>query len=266
MHFKFLSYILICVILLFGCKEKKSYPDVEIIAHAVSGLYNPSAFFSENSVEAVEYALEFESLNGIEIDVQYSADGTLWMFHDESLEENTNGSGKVCMTEDSELNEISYSAVDKSKLARLSDVNWNQYNFNKNIYLDFKNFNLRCFDTILSSKILHDIESINFSNNYEVFINLDDTLYLNEIATTDYKIILDAYSFDDASNKLSLVCDGVFIRNSELTEEEVNVLMNFDKKLILFDVFSLTSLKKALKKHPSALMVEDFKTAIIEKN
>lgn len=106
------------------CKKKESYEHLKISVHAASGLYNPRSMFIDNTVEAVEYALEFEDLNGIEIDIQYSKDSTLWMFHDDLLQNRTKGKGAICERVDHYLDEIEYKVISSVRLSKFSDVDW----------------------------------------------------------------------------------------------------------------------------------------------
>lgn len=65
MNFRVFQFILI-VIIFFSCKQKDSFNDVDIVVHAVSGLYNPQSFYVDNTKEAMHYALKFEELDGID--------------------------------------------------------------------------------------------------------------------------------------------------------------------------------------------------------
>ncbi len=53
-----------------------------------------SGFYPENTMLAFEKALEAKS-DGIELDVQLTADGEVVIFHDETLERTTDGTGRV---------------------------------------------------------------------------------------------------------------------------------------------------------------------------
>jgi glycerophosphoryl diester phosphodiesterase len=60
-----------------------------LIAHRGASFYEP-----ENTLRAVKRALEF-GVDGIEIDVRSSMEGSLIVIHDETVDRTTNGTGKV---------------------------------------------------------------------------------------------------------------------------------------------------------------------------
>lgn len=73
---------------------------VAIIGHAGDTTYWP-----ENTIPALEAAAR-STLDGMEFDVNRSADGTWWLFHDDALDANTTGSGRIQDTPDATLREL----------------------------------------------------------------------------------------------------------------------------------------------------------------
>lgn len=71
-----------------------------LIAHR--GDANPADGFPENTLEAFKLALA-KGADGIELDVQASAEGTLWLLHDETVDRTTNGTGRINELRDSEI-------------------------------------------------------------------------------------------------------------------------------------------------------------------
>jgi glycerophosphoryl diester phosphodiesterase len=74
---------MVLALLLQGCKKIKYYPDTEFgggatrfLAHRGGGKVGSE----ENTLNTAKYA--FSKLDGIEIDIQMSKDGTLWLSHD----------------------------------------------------------------------------------------------------------------------------------------------------------------------------------------
>lgn len=250
----------------FSCKEKESFSDVNVAAHGVSGIYNPKSYFVDNTLEAMNYALQFEELDGIEIDVQFSADGSLWMFHDEYLDDRTNQSGRVCETLDEILSQTKYTGLNNPSLAMLSTVDWSLMKGHKNIYLDFKTFTPCSQQIDLSSKLLEVLNILSQVDGLTVYPNINNDSIAQNVHDAGYEVYFDATSFSSAKQKLSSFYEGVLIRNKEVSASEVADLQSNGKKVILFDMFSDKGIREGFRKHPDVLLVEDFKSAIIERN
>jgi glycerophosphoryl diester phosphodiesterase len=74
-----------------------SHKSMRIVAHRGDLGTGP-----ENSLVAIRAALASDA-DGIEFDVNRSADGTWWLLHDETLEDRTTGTGRMDATSDREL-------------------------------------------------------------------------------------------------------------------------------------------------------------------
>ena len=83
------SFAIVFVLLLLGCSAERiqekyffDFPsDMRVLGHKGSGTHG--AFgntFRDNSVAGIVHAIE--QLDGAEVDIQMSADSTLWLFHD----------------------------------------------------------------------------------------------------------------------------------------------------------------------------------------
>ena len=265
MNFRVFRYIVI-LFLFFSCKEQESFKEVRIVSHAVSGLYNPQSFHIDNTKEALHYVLKFEELEGIEIDVQHSLDGSLWMFHDEVLEDRTSESGRICEKTDVALSQATYTDINATSISRLSSIDWSLNNGNKDVYLDLKNLNACISEAYTPGQFISILDEINGKEGVNVFPIINDTAFAHAVHNAGYKVFSDAISYDEAKDRLDLFYHGVFIRNAIVTSSEVSNLQINDKKIILFDMFSMSGVRDGLRKYPSAILVEDFKSAIIERN
>ncbi len=58
---------------------------------------------------------------------------------------------------------------------------------------------------------------------------------------------------------------GLMAKNSKISKEEVGQLKAQGKKIIIFEVRSPKSIRKALKKRPDYLVTDDLRATIIEK-
>jgi hypothetical protein len=59
---------------------------------------------------------------------------------------------------------------------------------------------------------------------------------------------------------------GIVVRNSAMSKEEVQSIKNSGKKVVLYDMRSAVGIRKALKKNPDSIMTDDLREAIIETN
>ena len=110
------------VFLLFACQKSEEVKKILVFGHAGMGLSMSQSIYHDNSKEAVSLALNLPTSNGVEVDVRMSKDGTLWLYHDELLEAETNGTGCVADLHDDQLKELAYNTYKNERLVKLSDV------------------------------------------------------------------------------------------------------------------------------------------------
>jgi hypothetical protein len=266
MFFKY-TYIIVLGALLSCSKSKNEFSDVQILGHVASGLYNPNQLFPENSAEAIEYVLSFEEVGGVEIDVQFSKDGELWLFHDELLDNKTNASGKICEKSTAEMHSIHYLALNKERVALLNSVDFNKANGIKKVFLDIKlgdcSYGFNVFEQ-LKSRI--DVLNANHQGQIEFIYIANYTDLTVLFLAEDYTIFRDVTSYQEA---LSMLEDhdvaGFYMRHHQIDANEIEQLKALGKEVALFEMRSPFTIRKALAKHPNYILVEEVKTAIIEK-
>ncbi len=78
-----LTVVVICISVLMGCTPKKEIQANLKFGHRGSGAGVYEQKLIENTVPSVLYALT--RLDGCEIDIQMSQDGTIWVYHDDNL-------------------------------------------------------------------------------------------------------------------------------------------------------------------------------------
>ena len=265
MYFKFI-FLVFSTLFLLACSKNEQKHEIPIIAHAASGLFNPQRFYKDNTLEAIEYALNFKELDGIEVDVQVSADGTLWLYHDEFLESQTNAEGEICLLKDNYLENVYYRSLNNEKLARLIDVNFSKISGEKIIFLDFK-FNYGCdFSKIHLGKLIKQIDIIK-NNKLTIIPVLSAPEQIEYFKQKGFEsIYLDVPNITKAKDiSTQYLVEGVFIRNANVTKSDVQYLQSTSQlKVVIFDVRSSLSIRNALIKSPDFLMVEEFKTALLE--
>ena len=259
--------LLFLLILLVACEKKEDFSDVKIIAHAASGLENPSAIFHDNSGEAVELALETSGCDGVELDVQLSLSNHLWFYHDQLLDTQTDQKGCVATSEDSELEKISYKTLKKEKLLSLQNLPVNFFK-KRTLMLDVRHYNLCKNQEVDEMIFFNEIVNFNgfFNGQIEVIILLSNPDWLTELQNLPFQIYYSGGDYADNQQKLSLYnFDGVVIKNDYISQQQVKELHSLGKKVIIFEVRSPKGIRSALKKHPDFLVTDDLRAAVIEK-
>jgi len=249
----FRSLILLYPVLLFlqSCSKVTPCDNIEVFGHAAMGLSMPNSGYHANSMEAIDLALHFPSLTGIELDVRMSNDGQLWLYHNDFLEDETTGEGCIEEKMCSEIEVLNYKSIHKEKLVRLSSL---EIDSSKQYILDLK-FNNACqqnlvnvatykqaLDLLWKPNILLILPSknllSNFSSNYRCMLSSDNIeLLLSELTSNEWY--------------------GCVIRNSKISEEQVRDLLATGKKVYLYDIRSPKGTLTALKKQPSGIITDD---------
>jgi len=90
-------WIIICVLgLMLSCgRELPPANSIKLIGHGGEGFSNVSALYAPNSVGSMQRALDFYQLDGIEVDVRFTEDSNLVIFHDAHLEASTQCKGRI---------------------------------------------------------------------------------------------------------------------------------------------------------------------------
>src|SRR6218665_3558287 len=248
---------------IFSCEKKDRYPEIKIFGHAGDGIDISSAPYQENTTQAIEYALNYPEISGVEVDVQWSKDGTPWLYHDEDLSLQTNGEGKIRDKTDQELMAIKYKGLNNEKLTKLVDII--SLIGSKTLILDFKS---SAVGSLLSLQEVQDglAEFVSLSSNLDVSVVLQNMDYASYFQSLGWDIYLNANSVSDYytipqwENSI-----GCCVSNSSVAENEVQDLHANDKKVIIFSARAPKTIRKALKKHPDMFLADDIRATLIEK-
>jgi glycerophosphoryl diester phosphodiesterase len=109
-----------------GCTESINLPSVIVVGHGGAGFYAIQNSFPANSQASIEQALFMQGANGVEVDIQLTADGKIVLYHDDRLETSTTGVGYISEMKLEDLSSMTYRGnIDKSKkhsIMTLSDL------------------------------------------------------------------------------------------------------------------------------------------------
>lgn len=248
-----------------GCHKKEDFSAVQLIGHAGMGLKMKNAPFHDNSFEAIQFALEQEGSAGVEMDVQLSADGVLWLYHDANLSSETNQSGCIYNLTEATLSATKYSGLQQQKIAKLDQIL--ALNQSKTLVFDLRHSSA-CTEEFVSAKHVDSLlQNIYFLHpNLHVLIVSNNWEWASKLELSKHHFYLELGNFDEFSNFENQVnIEGIVVRNSTISAQEVQKLQAKGKKVLIFDIRSPKGIRTALRKKPNFLMSDDLRASIIEK-
>jgi glycerophosphoryl diester phosphodiesterase len=253
-----LLYIL--VLLLLSCSKKNDFSEVQVIGHAGMGLEMSNSIFHDNSLEAIELALTLPGSNGVEIDIQMDLNGRLWLFHDEVLNEETNGTNCISSNTSEYLKTLRYNSLKQEKLAGLSQIPFNQFQ-NKRFFLDLKTLNKCSGNTVSIEDFKAALTALDLPENCTIILSDPNWIpYFKD----DFTIYFASDDFQNAKTILTqeAMVKGLVIRNAAVNMAQTQEIIEQNKEIYLFEIRSPKGVKSALQKRPSGIISDDLRAAI----
>lgn len=253
----------ILLLLLTSCRRKEDFREILLISHAGMGLNIENSIYHDNSLESVELATSMQGCDGVEIDVQLSADGQLWMYHDATLNSETNGQGCIPESSDMALMNVKYHSIHQEKLCRLSEILKIDIT-DKQVFLDLRHLDY-CSNTFVPiDTMITRIKEV-FSSVEDVWVITNYQEWIGHLKLSGFKVL---FQLDEMEiiHQVSFEIDGFIVRNSLISSDQVNEIHHSGKKLFIFDVRSPKGIRAAFEKHPDGVLSDDIRAAIIEKN
>lgn len=253
------------VFLLFACQKSEEVKEILVFGHAGMGLSMSQSIYHDNSKEAVSLALNLPTSNGVEVDVRMSKDGTLWLYHDELLEAETNGTGCVADLHDDQLKELAYNTYKKERLVKLSDV-VPLLQEHQVLFLDIKHMN-SCQNKFIDFDLL--LEALNeqvLSYSSQIILICSNEYWLNAL-TDDYHVV---YSTDDLSEGKKVLLNhplinGLVVRNASVSKSDVDWIKEKNRSIYLYDIRSVKGIRQAFRKNPTGILSDDLRNALVER-
>ena len=257
---RFMSWIS-CIMLLAACK--KDYPtlETEVYGHAGETLFNWQSKYPPNTLKSIEYAITELNVDGIEVDVQMTADNELVLYHDLELDDNSESSGCINDKQYAEVKTIKVYKSDET-IPLLEDALSLVLSYDKKIMLDVKHHN-SCKNQTIDIAAFH--ESLNQlisplsdhqkklitvnSRSFELVQQTSDSLLLKAFESDDYEKVfslLETYDFDQLTTKLD-----------SLTIEMRDKIRNKQLDLIIYNVKSRSEVRKALDYAPEFVISDN---------
>jgi glycerophosphoryl diester phosphodiesterase len=257
MHFRLLF---ILVLQFFSCSKKEDFSMIQVFGHAGMGLKMPNSIFHDNSLEAFELALTIPGSNGVEIDIQMDLNGRLWLFHDQLLNEETNGINCISSNTTEYLKTIRYSSLKQEKLAELSQIPFHNFE-DKKFFLDLKTWNKCSENSVSVEDFKAALTAIDLPENCTII--LSDPSWI-PIFIDEFNVYFASDDFQNAKTILTQepMVKGLIIRNVAVNKAQIQEIIQQNKEIYLFEIRSPKGVKSALKKRPSGILSDDLRAAI----
>lgn len=247
---------------LFSCKKDVSYIETKLLGHAGNGMEQWNGMYAANSLESIKYALNLDKCTGVEIDIQISADSTLWVMHDTDLSKKTNRNGCVNESSDAFLETVRYKSIHQEKLTTLEAVL--NLHSSKEIVLDLKHYS-DCFGNSVSLTAIQS--AFNrlppFPSNF--YLNMNIAGLYPYVKDLGLPLIYEIKSVSDAAfafDKPEII--GFMFDANHITADEIAFLKSRNYKVYLFGVRSIKRLRQELKRKPDYILVDDLVNSVIE--
>lgn len=264
------------ILSLFGCERfdeevvNLNNGRVDVIGHGGSGFGALYETHPPNSSIAIERALDGLHADGVEVDVQMSSDGVLYLYHDERLESMTHCTSCIGNQLSSDLDQCHYAwgindnLSQDQALLRLKGVLETYINRSNppEIYLDIKAFNFcaeATEDLQRFAQELHD--AITAVDGFDhVIVGSRGVALLTTLKSMDARIrtVLDVDDIPEGIEKaVPAACEGLVISYALASKQEVQNAHQAGLKVTFFGVRGRRSCLEALKMHPDAIQTDN---------
>ena len=247
---------------------------IAIIGHGGGGFQSPNNPYPANSFASIQQAIEGYNVDGIEVDIQMSADSVLWLYHDNFLATMTNCEGCMYEHEAAILKKCRY-----------------QTDFDVNIFMDEKLVRLdsllaytarRKFPPILFLDIKDQIACNSLPLNREDFLILLTRQLVDLIVqyTAENRVIVETGNIEiieliqernamiglhflapvttqNIQIALENEVEGMTINNDATTKEDIETAHNAGLKVALFNTKIRQAHIDAVKKYPDYIQTDN---------
>jgi glycerophosphoryl diester phosphodiesterase len=249
--------------MLFSCNKSEQYPDVQIFGHAGMGVNIAYSVYHDNSEEAIDLALSLPNMDGVEMDIRMSKDGTLWLFHDSRLEFSTNGSGCFDELTDQEIEQFHYKSPYKERLVRLETI-LTKLKDGQTFILDIKHWN-GCAQPYSDMVRFKDaLLAIPDSLKNKLIIDSSYPHWLSSISQV-YKVVFSTLSYEAGLSKSQEIPTlyGLMMRSKDMSADQISNIKSLGKTVFLYEMRSSKMQRATMKKAPTAILSDDPRGALI---
>lgn len=229
--------------------------------HAGMGI---SSQFPFNSFESISNALNIGA-EGVEFDIQMTKDSVLVLFHDRTLQEQTDLEGVIYDKNWDDLKEATYKnpIFAEYKIVSLDQLFGNLRNVkNYQFLLDFKLYQPDNSDNYVATyinAIIKTVEKYQLENN--VLPSFFQQKYLEKLKSIrpNYKLVINN-SFENGV----LIADdldayGIILNNEVTTKSQIEQAHDEGIRIYLFGTYSKSDNLDAIEKHPDFILTDKVK-------
>ena len=260
---RYVKILPLITLVLMACRKQEHYLEVQVYGHAGMGMDIGMSAFHDNSIEAISLALALPTLDGVEVDVRMSADGTLWLYHENTLEAHTDGSGCIFELHDEVLQKVRYKSMYREKLARLDQL-WPFIQPQHKVILDLKHWNACTEGYVDMQQFKEALYLIPSKYRAQIILDSSNPNWLPDLSQ-DFKVVFSTVSFDEGLKQLEKVpaLSGLMIRSKDITATQIALLKIMNKESYIFEMRSSKKQRAALQKQPSAILADDPRGALV---
>lgn len=229
--------------------------------HAGMGI---SSQFPFNSFESISSALNIGA-EGVEIDVQMTKDSVLVLFHDRTLQEQTDLEGVIYEQNWDDIKNATYKnpLFAEYKIVSLDQLFGNLKNVKDyQFLLDFKLYQSDNPDSYVDTyinAIIKTVEKYQLENN--VLPSFFQQKYLEKLKSVrpNYKLVINN-SFENGM----LIADdlnayGIILNNDVITKSQIEQAHDEGIRIYLFGTYSKSDNLDAIEKHPDFILTDKVK-------
>lgn len=280
-HIAQFALVSLLIFSIISCsKNKQENNDIGIIGHGGIGFQSARNVLPHNSMESLTKALSAYKISGVEVDVQLSKNGTLWMYHDEELWSMTLCESCISESSDETLencryrNDFAVNIVGKFYLAMLEElfVYHQQNKLESLIVLDVRT-NSKCianpnesinYKNLLAEKINELIEKYNLEKH--VWVGAEDKYFLEQINALNSNLLLFLEGSANSENIEYAISKSYFkgfvLKNDETNTSDIELLRSLNFVSIVFGVKTTLSHESALSKNPDYIMSDNVQLSL----
>ncbi|MBR9831006.1 glycerophosphodiester phosphodiesterase [Acidiluteibacter ferrifornacis] len=244
---------------------------VGIIGHGGTGFVNADNLVPDNSYRAIRRAVNGFGIEGVEVDVQMSSDGELFLYHDLQLQSKTNCQGEIRQRLSSDLDDCSYRTnssrfFEDLYLPRLDIVinEFKHYTLKPLFFLDMRVYfvkNTSFTDSLMNemairvTNLIHKYDGYNWI--YVESVNLD---FLRKVKDYNSKVQL-LYDGNITTESVSKVLEiggkGIVANYEKTSKEQVKLAHDNGLQVSVFDIKSRGSHIKAIKNNVDFIQTDN---------
>ena len=272
MNFKTIYPALLLLLFSLSCrKEKNNAIDnlndgkISIYGHAGAGFVSPTNPVRENTLASIKKAIELYGADGVEVDVQMSHDGVFYLYHDGSLNNNTNFQGRINEYSSAELQDCKYNNSNENLTTLEACL---QFCSSKNVkpkiwldtYLDAWDDKSFSYTSFCNDFVIH-LDSLLKKYDAQDWVDVESTdiSFLDLVKSVDggLSLFIDGPITSYMDIAVSHGLKGIVASCTYTRKEEVESAHEKGIFIVLFDVRQRLEANDAIKLCPDAVQTDD---------